>query len=505
MDQKHISRTELPPSAEELEAAEKRQARLSARAKETGVIVHVMSKYMGKRVHVEDTSDVRQHAFLAELFCTRYHQQFQRDAVAAGEQEASAAKVACVEEGWVPSLVSIDEVRTKTPMSYKHEDLVTLAAEVRKHQTQAIPACNAIFGEWRLCLVDRRDFKQHVISLLRLVWQSMCTTLLSRKVRTEEDIDDGTFTTVSKVQVANIFKRLQIPEDQWDASCDAIRDVLKMRIRDFKRIFAFYAASGDGPATSMDHCEYWKFVKDSKMQKDRKKMPSVRVDLIFQECNMDYSKQGKDRIEADDGELDPTEFIESLVRLASYRYTKGALPQCLSKLIDEDILPNACSVDLDVFRERLADDRVVDVFHKHKRNLKVVYKEFAADDDTDEAAMFGDTMNATELVSLMREIKLVGPLFSERSVRILFAYVQQEEELLDEDEEEAGDVGDSEMVYAEFVESEGAAGCWMQPDPYNVVDMRIDKFLLEQLTPACKALLRFRGKGLKELNVVPEK
>ena len=59
--------------------------------------------------------------------------------------------------------------------------------------------------------------------------------------------------------------------------------MLKNRIRDLKRIFAFYAAAGDGgPATSMDGSEFWKFVKDCKLQKDSQRVPSVRVDLNFQ-------------------------------------------------------------------------------------------------------------------------------------------------------------------------------------------------------------------------------
>jgi len=32
----------------------------------------------------------------------------------------------------------------------------------------------------------------------------------------------------------------------------------------------------------MDGSEFWKFVKDCKLQKDRQRVPSVRVDLIFQ-------------------------------------------------------------------------------------------------------------------------------------------------------------------------------------------------------------------------------
>ena len=51
-------------------------------------------------------------------------------------------------------------------------------------------------------------------------------------------------------------------------------------------------------------------------------MPSVRVDLIFQACNIDYTLDAKDRAEADDGEMESTEWTESLVRTSSWRYSK---------------------------------------------------------------------------------------------------------------------------------------------------------------------------------------
>ena len=100
---------------------------------------------------------------------------------------------------------------------------------------------------------------------------------------------------------------------------------------------------------------------------------------------------------------------------------------------------------------------------------------------------------------------MVGPLLSERAVKVLFAYVQQEEEMLDEDEGN-DDVGDSEMVFSEFVESQAAIGCQMRPDPYNVVEIRIDHFISQEIIPraldgsqTCNVNLRFRGKGLKKL------
>ena len=58
----------------------------------------------------------------------------------------------------------------------------------------------------------------------------------------------------------------------------AAPDPATWRIRDLKRIFTFYCAANEGgDATTMDNTEYWKFVKDCKLQKDRKALPSVRV------------------------------------------------------------------------------------------------------------------------------------------------------------------------------------------------------------------------------------
>ena len=228
-------------------------------------------------------------------------------------------------------------------------------------------------------------------------------------------------------------------------------------------------------------------------------LPSVRVDLIFQCCNLDYSVQGKDRLDTDDGELEACEFVEGLARLAQYVIPgdKSTPPEKLQKLLEDYVLPNACSVDTDVFRERVGSDRVKDVLDGHKSNLKIIYKAYAADDDVGEAAMSGDTMNANELVSFCRDFKFVGPIMSERSVRVLFAYVQHEEEELEEDEGKE-EVGESEMVYAEFVEAMCALGCQLQPDPYNVVEMRIDYFFKRDMMPIACSMLRFRGKGLKK-------
>jgi len=514
MDQKAITLLEPPPTPEQIAAQKERLRRLNARQAETGIVVHIMSKYMGMRVHVMDTGEQKSAALMAELFIKH----FKTQDLWPGYRDTCTEKYEKVfVEGWNRIIANVEfvlanadasdwfkigEIR-KVPMWISeyiaHDKLKKYASDTADRDKHARKVANSIIKDYRDCLADRMNYRQHIKDLLRHTWQSLCTTILSRRLRTEEDIDDGTFTTVEKVQFAMEFKRLGIlSEEVRDEQCAEMKKYLKLRIRDLKRIFQFYAAAGDGgPATTMDHGEFWKFVKDCKMQKDRKKMPSVRVDLIFQCCNLDYSVEGKDRMATDDGELEPPEFVEGLARLAVYKYTQNTPAERLNKLLKEDVLPNACSVDTDVFRERIAGDRVKDVFAKHKFNLKKIYREFAADDDTGDAAMANDTMNSNELVSFCRDFKFIGPLISERSIKVLFAYVQQDEEALDDDEND--DVGDSEMVFSEFAESQAALGCQMRPDPYNVVEMRIDQFLCQEVIPKALDMLRFRGKGLRKL------
>jgi len=122
-----------------------------------------------------------------------------------------------------------------------------------------------------------------------------------------------------------------------------------------------------------------------------------------------------------------------------------------------------------------------------------------------------DTMNANELVIFAREFSLIGPLMSERAVKVLFAYVQHDEETLEMKEDNAGTKGgdksegdDSEMVFSEFYEVIFAIGSQKKPDPYNVLNMRIDTFLKTDLIPTAFNLKRFIRKGLEKIRGMSE-
>ncbi|GMH56331.1 hypothetical protein TrLO_g10324 [Triparma laevis f. longispina] len=504
IDQNHLTNLTRPKTQLEVDKHEKRMASLAMRAKETGIIVHVMSQYMGQRIHVLHIHEPMTFAMVAELFCTFFKDC--QDMI--GEQDH-------IQKLYNKNLLQnrelirnqFMELSMRGPTHWDHAQLLGIAGKVKTLYQNFADPDEFLMTQWVKCLDDRLRYRAHLPELVRLVWQSVCTTVLSRKVRTEEDLDDGTFTTVDALQLKSEFKRNGIiNEIAIEEECAGITAVLKNRIRDLKRIFQFYAAAGDGgPATSMDNAEFWKFVKDVKLQKDRQKLPSVRVDLIFQACNIDYSLEGADRIASDDGELDPGEWVEGLCRLCMYRYTKGSVASRLEKMLNEDILPNACSLDIDVFRERLAGDRVKDTLTMHKMNMKPVFVEYAADDDTDGACDSLESMNSKELVTYCRDLKLCGapPALSERAIKTLFAFCQQEEEEIEEGEAETQ--SDSEQVYSEYMETNAAIGSQMRPDPYNVLEIRIDQYLCELVHPVSITLQRFRGKGLLTVERLKEK
>ena len=268
MDQKAITGVEPPKTLEEIAAEETRMRRLKARETESGIVVHIMSKYMGMRVHVMDTGEQRSAALVAEWFVQHYKtqelwegwsesvkQKFRDFFVA--PWDASVPKLKDTMENAIATRMLQVTKKTIVPVwieEYKsHSELKKIGGEVARTDNESRKICAAIIADYRECLEDRQRYRDHVHNLLEVTWQGLCTTVLSRRLRVEEDIDNGTYTTVEKVQFLNEFKRLGIlNEAERDEQCALMKEVLKLRIRDLKRIFAFYAASGDGAATSMD-------------------------------------------------------------------------------------------------------------------------------------------------------------------------------------------------------------------------------------------------------------
>ncbi len=397
-----------PPTPEEIAAHEKRMARLAAREKESGIIVHIMSRYMGMRIHIHDTKSRVKFAMLAELMGS------QPGGALSAPMELEKRALKLLEEAtdtWHVARDDFGKLVEDQPVSKTDEFMIELAKIMGEQWSRSQDIAEWVAQGLFDCLYDRAEWMTWRNDLTFVQWQSVCTTVLSRKVKTEEDVDDGSFTTIDPLQLmGSVFKKLKIHENptEYERALAEIVKYCKSRIRDLKRIFQYYAAAEEGDANSMDHVEYWKFVRECKLQKDRRALPSVRVDLCFQAANMDYTLTGADRQASDDGELESVEWIEVMTRLCSWRYPKK--PPCLDqrfyKMMQEEVLENACSVDIDVFRERLSGDKVQDCLKKHRKNIKAIYTVYAADDDSDDAIGQLDTMNCKELTSFCKEMKV---------------------------------------------------------------------------------------------------
>ena len=497
----------------EPESKKKRMIRLAhlnqakKREENSGIVVNTFSSYMGRRVPIIESQVQKRFAFFADLFFAS----FDKFQVIPGLSSWFRKSRSETSAAWEELTALHTDLAYYEPLHYTHEELKEMAEKMGALWKGLNSKTGDMMRAHRECLVDRRRYREFCPNCVRLVWQSLCTTVLSRKVRVEADIDDGTYTKLVKLRLAAEYKRIGILSNViMDEDIEAMREILKGRIRDMKQMFQFYAAAEQGgDANTMDSVEFKKFVRDTKLQKDRKVLPSVRVDLVFQQCCIDHEKTGKARIADGTDDIDGNKFVESIARLASYKYDhlEEPLGPRLNKILIDDVLPNACSIDVDVFRDRCGGDRVKDVFDLHKHNLKVIFSSYAADDtSSDDAIASADTMNVGALVGFGRDFDLIGgpPLLSERAMRVLFAYVQQEDPDAADDAGNAVEDDDSEMVISEFQEALAAVGSQLYPDPYNLFDMKLSQFLRKEVVSAALKMLRFRKlgappKGLKPL------
>ena len=70
------------------------------------------------------------------------------------------------------------------------------------------------------------------------------------------------------------------------------------------------------------------------------------------------------------------------------------------------------------------------------------------------------TMDVGELIVLAKELKVIGPIVSQRALRRVFAFVQQEEHLGAEEEPDSDD-DESEVLACPGSDSHTALACWL--------------------------------------------
>jgi len=295
LDQKDFTLEVEPESKKKRRIREAHLKQAMAREADSGIIVNVFSKYCGRRIPIVDSFVQRRFAFFADLFISQFEVSARRSG--AGHYQCvwccwlasltarhystnitpsilqhhqqiptysrwatSLRKLDLEANNYLPMCDLMNEISTNKPTFYKHEELLDFAKKLELHAIAVKENIDVLHKIWANTLTGRREYREFTPNLTRLSWQSLCTTVLSRKVNEEADIDDGTFTKVCPIRVAQEFKRLGILSDlaitEDIADC---RSVLKTRIRDLKRIFQFYAAAEQGgDANTMDAVEYKK-------------------------------------------------------------------------------------------------------------------------------------------------------------------------------------------------------------------------------------------------------
>ena len=450
---------------------------------------------MGEKVEMEDDTEQKHFAFLAQIFMT--HKAYPSGSPHLGDSTWSEVALDNLLEYFanldLASKAMVARTVEKVEFNKVLGDLTKPIATMRLYKEELVDPFADLSKRYKNCILERYTMYTYTERLLYLVWASVYLAVLGRNTTVEEDIDDGSFTALNGMQIADLFKRLPskntgqrgLTEKEASDEMAEIHQFLKFHLRNSRQVFDHYsAAAHSGEKGTMDRSEYWRLVKDVGMQK---LMSTADIDLLFQKANIDYSREGTDRVADVDAELQPIEFIEVLCRLAMEKYKTKALTIRLEQLYLKDLLPNAQAANKNAFREMMKNVRLKNVLKRNKRRLRTLFKIYAAGTDSNSAFSSEvnqvSTISPSELVKMGRDLRLigVGKTLSDTVIRRIFAHVQQ-----DEDEDGNGDEDDSEMVFEEFQEVIVVFCCFTDADPYFPIEKRCERFLKSLFAEADK-------------------
>eukprot|EP00945_MAST-04E_sp_MAST-4E-sp1_P008850 g8850.t1 len=253
------------------------------------------------------------------------------------------------------------------------------------------------------------------------------------------------YTRMNYYKIKDLLKHDDDPEEELQR----LESYLGSRFHDLRKIYKAYAAMGGsdgGGASSISMGEFMTLVKDSKITNNT--FLTTDVDLIFIRTNWEVDSEGMKTNQANnpDRALTSNEYVEALVRCAYGRYkakAKTNLTECVIKLFENNIIPYAQRSDADAFRKILASKKVRDIFAKHEKKLKRLYRHIAGDDGMINCKEFSDLLYRKKIVD--------GKTVTTKNVWKIFNNVQED----GDPEEEETDEGmeDMEMTYAEFLEA----------------------------------------------------
>lgn len=134
--------------------------------------------------------------------------------------------------------------------------------------------------------------------------------------------------TKSEIRLRDLLQS----ENDFESQVRVLRDITTEHAVGLQQIYRMYSGSG-----YMDRNEFWKFVKDCKIPS--KSLTLQKIGLIFERSNLSESETKDQSLNY---ELLPSEFLESLIRIANTKYSKRSSISGLYNHKCSPVLPLPC-------------------------------------------------------------------------------------------------------------------------------------------------------------------
>jgi hypothetical protein len=286
---------------------------------------------------------------------------------------------------------------------------------------------------------------------------------------------------------------------------------------ELRKVYSAYGALGGGGG-SVSFYEFSSLVRDCNLLNPN--WTNADLTLVFVKTNIEIDEETGERIEIDhnpDSALTTTEFVEILIRIAHGLYKNKPLQshemvdnsgnsnsalstsartitQCMSTLMETNILPYAKRSDAEEFRKKLKNGNVKSIFQKYGERIESVFEKYAKADVDQNFTSDGTgneradmTMNMREFQQMCKEKRIAIP---HRKIQSVFQNVQNDDTAFADDDEM-----DAEVDFSEFQEAVAAIACIVYPDPYTPMEQRIEMLLLRSLLQNEKKKKKKRGRS----------
>lgn len=287
-------------------------------------------------------------------------------------------------------------------------------------------------------------------------------------------------------------------EKEPEEEIQRISALLNEYYDDIKLIYRHYSTSKPGSSGTIDLAEFGMLMYDIKLPS--KTFPTAVLENIFKLTNR-VSESSKKV----DMELNASEFVEVLLRVASKKYERESVAygqdtgrnklksfsELTRSFFNDNLIPFACRSDAERFRQELQTDEVKAVFRKFRDPLQRIFGKYSKGDGA---------MDANEFLKFVRDRQLINNSFSEQELHHVFNKVQDEEGAfyaavgnlgLDDTGMEKGKEKfkmslkssklSSELNYMEFIEGIAAIAIFKDPDPYVPLKQKIEHFLTSEI------------------------